>query len=328
MGYHTWRFGPFWNMSYLSLHASRPVQVSLTSTAVVALESRHAARFSMDWTTHPFHKIILVLRGRGRCELAQNFLSLSSGTVVVIPAGRSHFLQDGALAPLWLYVICFGKEFVAPYPALVRWLAEPRAWRSGSSKAALRLRFQRILLDQAGRDGGAEARAAGQTLDLIGSLARTTATPSPSLPRHGRAAHQVAAYLEDLSHGFTARETLEEVAERLGLSRRSFTRQFRQLAGESWLQRIRRLRVQYAATLLRHSDRAVTEIALSIGFEDLSTFYRAFARHYGSSPGRWRAAERAHSRPTRPGRRKSGQAALKARISSPKIAARPARLGE
>ena len=48
------------------------------------------------------------------------------------------------------------------------------------------------------------------------------------------------------------------------------------------------LRVEHARRLLQQTHRTIASIAFECGFEDLSTFYRAFKREVGTSPRRWR----------------------------------------
>ncbi len=72
------------------------------------------------------------------------------------------------------------------------------------------------------------------------------------------------------------------------MSRRCFTHLFRLAAGCSWSAYLTRLRIDYACQLLRETSRSVLAIAFESGYEDLSTFYRAFKRHKGLPPREWR----------------------------------------
>ncbi len=50
------------------------------------------------------------------------------------------------------------------------------------------------------------------------------------------------------------------------------------------------LRMQEAARLLRSDDRSVTQVAMSLGFDDPAYFARLFRRHHGATPTAWRSA--------------------------------------
>jgi AraC family transcriptional regulator len=53
-----------------------------------------------------------------------------------------------------------------------------------------------------------------------------------------------------------------------------------------------RSRLRRAAGLLADPARSVTDIALDVGFDDLSNFVRSFRRAAGVSPGAFRRASR------------------------------------
>jgi AraC family L-rhamnose operon regulatory protein RhaS len=90
------------------------------------------------------------------------------------------------------------------------------------------------------------------------------------------------------------------------LSRRRFTQLFRQITGESWLEHLQRQRLAHARRLLRETRRSVASIGYECGFEDLTTFYRAFKAVEHTSPLAWRTRGAADQPPSRPQRRKTG----------------------
>ena len=81
---------------------------------------------------------------------------------------------------------------------------------------------------------------------------------------------------------------LERAAGRTGLSAFHFLRLFTRVLGVSPHQYLVRSRLRHAARLLADRERAVTEVALDVGFADLSNFVRTFHRAAGVSPGVFR----------------------------------------
>jgi AraC-like DNA-binding protein len=67
-----------------------------------------------------------------------------------------------------------------------------------------------------------------------------------------------------------------------------YLRRFSAVIGTTPHQYLVRCRIGRAAQLLVASERAVTEIALDVGFGDLSNFVRSFRRATGMSPRAWR----------------------------------------
>jgi AraC family transcriptional regulator len=90
---------------------------------------------------------------------------------------------------------------------------------------------------------------------------------------------------------------LESLA-RIGcLSPHHFHRVFRSMTGESLGEHLRRVRLERAALLLRHSSREIMDVALAVGYESPAAFSRAFERVFGTSPSAWRTGLPAPSSP-------------------------------
>lgn len=73
------------------------------------------------------------------------------------------------------------------------------------------------------------------------------------------------------------------------LSASQFGRVFKQVYGETPHRYLQRRRVERAMTLLRQTDRRITDIAWDVGFASLGTFGRTFAEIVGCSPTEFRA---------------------------------------
>jgi AraC family transcriptional regulator len=85
---------------------------------------------------------------------------------------------------------------------------------------------------------------------------------------------------------------LDAAARQAGLSAFHFLRVFSKALGVTPHQYLVRSRLRRAARLLAEGSRPVTEIALDVGFADLSNFVRTFHRAAGMSPRRFRGASR------------------------------------
>ncbi|MDF2119930.1 AraC family transcriptional regulator [Roseiarcaceae bacterium H3SJ34-1] len=86
--------------------------------------------------------------------------------------------------------------------------------------------------------------------------------------------------------------TLQNLAERAGMSRSSFALKFKETVGKSPMDYLTRWRMLLAGDRLMHSSDPVSVIALSLGYESESAFSTAFKRVMGCSPrqyGRSRA---------------------------------------
>jgi len=83
---------------------------------------------------------------------------------------------------------------------------------------------------------------------------------------------------------------LESAAREFGLSPFHFLRLFARVLGVTPHQYLIRSRLRRAARLLADDRNSITEVALDVGFADLSNFARTFSRAAGVSPRRFRRA--------------------------------------
>lgn len=72
------------------------------------------------------------------------------------------------------------------------------------------------------------------------------------------------------------------------LSPSQFGRVFLSVFGETPHRYLQRRRIERAMTLLRQTDRPVTQVAWDVGFASLGTFSRTFSRVVGCSPSQFR----------------------------------------
>jgi len=85
---------------------------------------------------------------------------------------------------------------------------------------------------------------------------------------------------------------LDGAARQAGLSAFHFLRVFASVLGMTPHQYLVRSRLRHAARLLADDTRSITDVALDVGFGDLSNFVRTFHRAAGVSPGAFRRAAR------------------------------------
>ena len=82
--------------------------------------------------------------------------------------------------------------------------------------------------------------------------------------------------------------SLTEIAGRLRYELTSLSRLIRQKTGKNYTELLQEKRLSQAAWLLRNTDRKVDEIAIAVGYENISYFHRLFSAHFGMSPRNYR----------------------------------------
>jgi AraC-like DNA-binding protein len=123
--------------------------------------------------------------------------------------------------------------------------------------------------------------------ELVGGKSQQLRRASP---RDRRRAVESALWLDANAHEPV---DLESAARRAGLSPYHFLRLFAGIVGVTPHQYLLRSRLRRAARALAEDDRPVGDIALDVGFADLSNFVRTFHRAAGVSPRGFRQAARA-----------------------------------
>lgn len=82
--------------------------------------------------------------------------------------------------------------------------------------------------------------------------------------------------------------TLEKLAREVHVSRATLARRFTEAVGEPPLAYLSSWRMNLAAQRLKHTTETVESIAHDVGYTSEYAFNRAFARHRGQPPGRYR----------------------------------------
>ncbi len=82
--------------------------------------------------------------------------------------------------------------------------------------------------------------------------------------------------------------TVESLAEKMSIHRRTLLRKFLALTGKSPVDLIRHTRMSHAAELIRNKKYRVNEVALMVGYEDTNRFSQAFKQFHGVSPSAYK----------------------------------------
>jgi AraC-like DNA-binding protein len=131
---------------------------------------------------------------------------------------------------------------------------------------------------------------AARFVEVASGVERRSAEPAP---RDRRRAVEAALRMDAQS---SEPIDLESAARQAGLSPFHFLRVFAKVLGVTPHQYLVRSRLRHAARLLSDGSRPVTDVALDVGFGDLSNFVNAFRRAAGVSPRRFRQAARGDRR--------------------------------
>lgn len=144
----------------------------------------------------------------------------------------------------------------------------------------------RMVYELRGSDSTRKLALQGLGFEMLSIAARaTTSQPSPPPAWLLQAKDQLqSTFLENVD--------LEDVAAAAEIHPTHLARAFRTHFRQSIGSFVRRLRLDWAGSRLASTDDPIAQIALAAGFADQSHFTRAFKRHTGFTPGRFRSVVR------------------------------------
>jgi AraC family transcriptional regulator len=114
--------------------------------------------------------------------------------------------------------------------------------------------------------------------------------------RHEQAVMRAARYID--AH-YDEPCALAELAVQAGMSPFHFLRVYRRVTGQTPHRHVLNVRLRHAARQLRTTHARIADIALAVGFGDLSHFNASFLQHFRASPGAYRAARTQFTRMSR-----------------------------
>ena len=90
-------------------------------------------------------------------------------------------------------------------------------------------------------------------------------------------------------------QKVSDIIAQTNYSHSQFLNIFKHYTGVSIVQYLNRLRIDYAAELLRHTDDTVLSVCEKCGYDSLSFFIKSFKSQYGQTPLQYRKSQRVKS---------------------------------
>ena len=81
---------------------------------------------------------------------------------------------------------------------------------------------------------------------------------------------------------------LQELAKQLHYDLYWLSREIRKRTGQTYTELLQTKRLSQAGYLLSHTAMPVMDVALAVGYENISYFHRIFKKRYGISPKQYR----------------------------------------
>ena len=239
---------------------------------------------------HEFYEIYCFVSGSARFAIENRAYSLGKNTLIVVPPRREHFaefLNEGEFyqrAVLWVKSSLFEELAPSSYN-------EPVVLRLGEGTGAAVDTLLKLLLEE-------QERAVTDFTDYYGKDEFYRHYIQLILNHVERAKSEIydRSELSELVTGYILanldkRLAADDIASHFGFSKYHLMRRFVRETGIPIHQYVVKARLQKAKDLMARNASA-SEAAGSCGFVDYTTFYKAFLRVYGISPGEYLAGFR------------------------------------
>lgn len=245
----------------------------------------------VDFHYHEFCKILLLVSGQGSYFVDGKRYLLNPGDIVLIGSRSVHKpeLTEGA---------AYERIIVYVSPEYLQKMSTPDcdllSLFSGQNGHVLRLKEQRrktvfgiaakLEKDLAGETFGREILSQADLLQLMVELGRNITDspgnlPQPSAPENRR----VQEIMEYLDGNLAEEIDIDRLAERFFISKFYMMRLFQKQTGTTIYAYLTQKRLLRARELMNGGMRA-TESCYACGFHSYSSFTRAYAKYFGTTP--------------------------------------------
>jgi AraC-like DNA-binding protein len=255
----------------------------------ILIESHaHEAGFQTKRHKHKYHSLLYIVSGQGECKTDNKIFNLSANNAIILKAGQAHQLTDTPDKPMTIFVIYFDQSAAGINDKLLLPLLKTEKKISVPAYSTPRIRrlLRKMLHEQEGKPllfrESMQQCLSTILLDLYRIQSAAEKNQITETPRKSEI--KTKDVLEYIANNLYEHHTLAGASRMAKISQRQFTTLCRKITGKSFNQYINQLRTARAAELLKNSNMSVAAIAFEVGYEDLSTFYRAFKRIYHSSP--------------------------------------------
>lgn len=278
-------------MNKLERKRKRPHQHHFRNLGLYVFESRHSEDFAMEMGEWDFHKLCMIIKGKGSLETSTHAFPISENHLLYLPSHTPHRFQDERNDPLTLVMVCFydhafsgnaaavevASLFRQSFPAI-----SPFTLLDNYSRLKIKNCFKLMLFEQLQRREGSAAALWCQLVELLIFLNRIHKEHLKVSSADERTV-SFAGSIDFINNNFYRQIKIEELASLANLSYRSYTEQFKRSTGKTVSQYLSESRVAYAKRLMLETE-DILFAAFESGFGDLTHFYRVFKKITGYTP--------------------------------------------
>lgn len=261
----------------------------------------HTARFCSD----DYYQCLLVAEGQLYHRVSDNVAILTRGEARLVLPGTEHSLADNT-SDYILYVMSFREELLTPDACtnairMVRMLHD--AGDAGTATLAPILSFneteltilchmmEALLLEVSLAPKSSNDVSNAMVITVAELLGRSFFKTTQAIPfgaDTGSNRIAIRNCIEYINLNYRHPLSIDKLAKQCMLSKSAFCKLFPAATGVTPARYIAQRRINEAQRMAADTDLSYSKIAKLVGFEDFSTFYRAFIKFAGVSPVEYR----------------------------------------
>lgn len=249
---------------------------------------------SAEWKP-VFHRwsFIQIKSGISYWQQTNGVRELPEGSALVLTGETQGGLRASQLSEVMITYFCLEPEKLTGLLSL----SEQHSLRQAASRESLSVRvlppnnplserFKGLCVNTNGGNLSLRLQLLQLFIDLFNSeIAEEPLDSAQDLDGRGR----LRQFLKQTVASEFLELSLSDLAPKMRCSPRHLSRLFRKELGASFREKQTELRLARACELLATSNAKVVDVALTSGYQSNSLFSLMFKKHFGVSPGKWRA---------------------------------------
>ncbi|MBE6567525.1 MAG: AraC family transcriptional regulator [Ruminococcaceae bacterium] len=248
---------------------------------VAPLEKNFPVKFSLQkgncYLHWHEHLELLYFLSDGGAFCGDTTYRVSAGDLIVVNSGELHATYSGRfycmrLSPAFFADVAFENVLLSPLVA---------------KDATVENCFSEIARVKDAEPVGGDMEIKALSYRLVCHLLRNYRTEGLSGEKvlaEKNKASRVGEIVKYIAHNCHERITTASLASLFHLDEHYLCRLFKSQMGVPPMQYVNSYRIEKAQTLLKNTDRSITDIALAVGFDDASYFARIFKKYTGQTP--------------------------------------------
>ncbi|MBP1988582.1 AraC family transcriptional regulator [Paenibacillus eucommiae] len=224
------------------------------------------------------------LKGKGMIRIGEQLYTLETGKafLVDVPSDHEYYYPGEDEGWLSLFIVLSGEHVNKCWSVIRQQLGSVTVFEPDSFVIRYLVRLFWEACQGHLVDGFQSAGAAYQFLtELYRSAHHNTCTPSP-LP------DSIKRVVDLIDSDYRTLTGLDELANRLQVSKFHLTRSFHQHTGTTIMQHFTKTRMKRAIELLLNTNENLESIAQEIGYQNGKYFSKVFREQIGIPPGQYR----------------------------------------